>query len=82
VGVNGVFAPLWQSVTVAATGETPVTGNVFVPKTLELFTCDLDGNMTSDGRWDYTWDAENRLVKAESRFEHAAGLVASGRVDI
>jgi len=23
--------------------------------------------MTSDGRWNYTWDAENRLVKVESR---------------
>jgi RHS repeat-associated protein len=22
----------------------------------------LDGNLTSDGRWNYTWDAENRLV--------------------
>jgi len=23
--------------------------------------------MTSDGRWNYTWDAENRLIKVESR---------------
>ena len=22
-----------------------------------------DGNLTNDGRWTYTWDAENRLVK-------------------
>src|SRR5205823_4889195 len=23
----------------------------------------LDGNQTSDGRWNYTWDAENRLIR-------------------
>jgi RHS repeat-associated protein len=44
-----------------------VTGNVFVAKTPEVFSYDLDGNMTSDGRWNYTWDAENRLIMVESR---------------
>ncbi len=28
---------------------------------------DADGNMTSLGRWQFTWDAENRLVKASPR---------------
>lgn len=55
--------PVWQSVSVAATGETTVNGNVFVPQTPESYTYDLDGNVTADGRWTYTWDAENRLVK-------------------
>ena len=59
-------AAVWQSVSVAATGETTVSGNVFVPKTPENFGYDLDGNLTSDGRFTYTWDAENRLTKAES----------------
>jgi RHS repeat-associated protein len=54
-------------VSVTATGEPAVSGNVFVSKTPEAFTYDLDGNMTSDGRWNYTWDAENRLIKVESR---------------
>jgi len=45
---------------------TTVTGNEFVPKTPEAFSYDLDGNQTSDGRWNYTWDAENRLTKIES----------------
>jgi RHS repeat-associated protein len=27
---------------------------------------DLDGNLISDGRWTYTWDGENRLVKMVS----------------
>jgi RHS repeat-associated protein len=34
-----------------------------VPKTPEVYTHDADGNLTQDGRWTYTWDAENRLVQ-------------------
>lgn len=45
---------------------TTVTGHVFVPRTPESFGYDDDGNLTSDGRWNYTWDAENRLVKMQS----------------
>ena len=66
---NIMSAPVWEQVRVTASGETPVTGNVFVPRTPESFTHDLDGNMTSDGRWNYTWDAENRLTRVESRFD-------------
>ena len=66
LSVNNATAPVWQQVTVTASGETPVTGNVYVPKTPEAFTYDLDGNMTSDGRWNYTWDAENRLIRVQS----------------
>ncbi len=46
-----------------AAGLESVTGNAFVPKTQELFYHDADGNLANDGRWTYTWDAENRLVK-------------------
>jgi len=67
LSVNNASGPVWQQVTVTASGEPTITGNLFVPRTPEPFTYDLDGNMTSDGRWNYTWDAENRLVKAESR---------------
>jgi len=42
---------------------TNVAGSLFVPATPEAFDYDDDGNLTSDGRWNYTWDAENRLVK-------------------
>jgi RHS repeat-associated protein len=45
---------------------TEETGHAFVPKTPEVFTHDADGNLTSDGRWTYTWDAENRLIAMES----------------
>jgi RHS repeat-associated protein len=43
-----------------------VTSRVFVAKTPEAFTYDADGNMTSDGRFVYTWDAENRMVMASN----------------
>jgi YD repeat-containing protein len=42
------------------------TGKVFVPTATENYQYDLDGNLTQDGRWTYTWDGENRLVKQES----------------
>jgi len=41
---------------------TSSTGSVFVAKSPELFGYDADGNLTNDGRWAYTWDAENRLI--------------------
>lgn len=79
-------APAWQSVSVAASGEITVNGNVFVPQTPENFddpatptvneSHDADGNQLRDGRWTYTWDAENRLVKVESL---ANGPLASKR---
>lgn len=63
VPVSNSATSVWQSVTVAATNQTTVYGNVYVPKNPEHFYYDLDGNLTNDGRWTYTWDAENRLVK-------------------
>ncbi|MDP1579902.1 MAG: hypothetical protein Q8M02_06465, partial [Candidatus Didemnitutus sp.] len=41
----------------------------FLPATPEPFTYDADGNVTHDSEWDYTWDAENRLVLMEHRSE-------------
>lgn len=63
VPVNNGSTSVWQLVSVAATNQTTVTGNVFVPKNQEQFYYDLDGNLTNDGRWTYTWDAENRMAK-------------------
>lgn len=53
--------PLWEFLTVTATSEANVTGNAYIAGTPEAFGYDLDGNLTSDGRWTYEWDAENRL---------------------
>jgi RHS repeat-associated protein len=62
ITVSNGSGPVWESINVSAPNETPVTGHVFVPKTQEVFGYDWDGNLTSDGRWNYTWDAENRLI--------------------
>src|SRR5439155_1094890 len=66
LAVNNSSAALWTNITVAATGQTSVTGAVFVAKTAEAFGYDTDGNMTNDGHWSLTWDTENRLTQAES----------------
>ena len=69
LSVNNASGPQWQGVTNRAveSGTTnTVIGNVLLPRSGEAFTYDLDGNLTSDGLWTNTWDAENRLVKAEN----------------
>jgi RHS repeat-associated protein len=37
-----------------------------VVQTPELMSYDLEGNLVRDGRWVYSWDAENRLVRVMS----------------
>jgi hypothetical protein len=39
---------------------------VFLPKSPEWFSHDLDGNLLTDGKWIYTWDGENRLISMET----------------
>ena len=60
--VNNTNNPVWTNITVASSGQPTVNGSLFLPKTREYFYYDADGNLTNDGRWTYTWDAENRLV--------------------
>jgi RHS repeat-associated protein len=66
VPVNNTSAAVWTNLVVSTAGQNPVSGNMFVPQTPEAFVHDFDGNLTSDGRFNYTWDAENRLLKVES----------------
>jgi hypothetical protein len=65
LAMDNSSSALWTNVIVAATGQTSVTGKVFVAKAPETFGYDLDGNMTNDGRWLFTWDGENRLVSMQ-----------------
>lgn len=46
---------------------TEQVGHLFVPQTVHSFTYDADGNLTQDARWNYKWDAENRLIGMETR---------------
>jgi RHS repeat-associated protein len=69
ISVNNTSAPVWQEVSVVAalTGTNQTNaGHLFVPRTPEVFAHDADGNLTNDGRFAYTWDAENRLLQVES----------------
>jgi RHS repeat-associated protein len=43
-----------------------VGGNVLVPRACEGCSRDTDGNLVRDGRWVYSWDGENRLVRVMS----------------
>ena len=42
-------------------------GATFIPPPTELPTHDPDGNQTSDARWNYAWNGENRLILAEEK---------------
>lgn len=60
-------APVWQSVvTKRDTGSPTMTNNFWYAKTPTVPTYDLDGNLTNDGRWSFTWDGENRLIQVET----------------
>lgn len=50
------------------------TRAAFLPQTPESFDHDDDGNLKQDGRWDYHWDAENRLVGMETRASIASAF--------
>ncbi|MBI2440538.1 MAG: hypothetical protein HYV35_04115 [Lentisphaerae bacterium] len=63
VNVVGVYSPPDTNEPDVVSSET---GHVFVAKTPEQFTYDDDGNMLSDGRFNYSWDCENRLIAAET----------------
>ena len=65
---GGAFhAAQYPTITVDTDVTDPVSGEKFVPYQSESFSYDADGNLTQDGRWDYVWDGENRLVKLRSR---------------
>ena len=69
ISLNNASAAVYSQIdTVATFGTTSTTnsGFAFRAQTPESLTYDLDGNLTQDGRWTYTWDAENRLTKLES----------------
>jgi RHS repeat-associated protein len=72
---NNNSGPLWEQVTIGATGEPDVTGYEFLPKNQEQFTYDEDGNLTSDGHWNYGWDAENRLIALTNNASGAPDMV-------
>lgn len=79
ISAGGPYVPVWQSVNVTETkqGQAPTqtTGHVFQPRTTANVGHDADGNLIGDDRWNYTWDAENRLIKQETSWQ-GSGAVA------
>ncbi|PTY01138.1 RHS repeat-associated core domain-containing protein [Opitutus sp. ER46] len=53
----------------------------FLPPATETLTYDEDGNLKSDGRWAYTWDAENRLVEMKTTDAAAAAGLPARRLE-
>jgi RHS repeat-associated protein len=51
----------WPHLSASVAG-TPTAGKLVTPPASQAFLHDLDGNLTDDEVWTYTWDAENRLV--------------------
>jgi RHS repeat-associated protein len=66
LGTNNSNVPQWVGITVTASNQTTISGGEYLAQTPENFTYDLDGNQLSDGRFNYTWDGENRLISATS----------------
>ena len=64
--------------TLAVSDGTKTTNlAAFLAATPEPFTYDADGNLTSDGRWDYVYDAENRLVSIQTHGTSTAFPIAN-----
>jgi RHS repeat-associated protein len=53
-------------------------GNALLLKTPQTFAYDLDGNLTNDGQFSYSWDAENRLTNVTS----LSGIPADARIKL
>jgi RHS repeat-associated protein len=71
VAITAVYNPLGTNAPDVVTSQT---GRVFVAETPEQFQYDDDGNLTQDGRFDYTWDAENRLIVVTTRDDIPASV--------
>ena len=70
VTLNNPGGPASAALTVTATlagsptlVKTDATHTAFLAAASRSFTYDDDGNLTLDGVWNYTYDAENRLVQ-------------------
>jgi len=66
VSVDNSTSAQYPTITIQA-GNNSVTRHAFVPKNPEIFSYDKDGNLTQDGRWNYEWNGENRLIRMTTR---------------
>ena len=69
LAVNNTASPVYLGITNQGTLTTNavfINGHALVAQTPESFGYDADGNLTQDGKWTYSWDAENRLIGMQS----------------
>ena len=60
-----IVATLNPSTTNGSTALLSIqSGHLYAPPQEEELLYDDDGNLIQDGRWQYTWNGENRLIKA------------------
>jgi hypothetical protein len=71
----GVRNALFFNVTTNLHSTSTNIGNLVLPPLNPSFTYDLDGNLSGDGVWTYTWDGGNRWTMMES----VAGLTNIAR---
>lgn len=74
-GVKNLAGPNQEDIVAEA------TKTAFTAETPEAFTHDLDGNLTADARWTYTWDGENRLIALETTSSAAAAGVTRQKLE-
>lgn len=67
VGVDNSSSSVWANISINSDLGGSFNRFSFVPRTPESYTYDEDGNIKTDGRWSYEWDAENRLSALETR---------------
>lgn len=65
--VSNSAASVWANLNISSDLGGLFNRFSFVPQTPESFSYDEDGNIKTDGRWSYEWDAENRLTALETR---------------
>ncbi|HEX7861324.1 MAG TPA: RHS repeat-associated core domain-containing protein [Verrucomicrobiae bacterium] len=65
--VNNFSAAQYLQITTSPTQSNPLGDEAFLARDPEALGYDADGNLTSDGRWTYEWDGENRLRTLRSQ---------------
>ncbi len=58
-----------------------ISGRTWTPAASVAPVHDFDGNLTYDGRWIYSWDAENRLTRMQTTTAAALAGVPRQRLD-
>jgi RHS repeat-associated protein len=79
IAITNTGGPVWQEVT-NTSGGASITGGLAFPGSSQAMTYDADGNLTFDGIWTYSWDAQNRLILMT--MTNIAGIAPTNRLQL